>query len=114
MYEAKGLLATGKDSRGYDGAAFDLVMECLRGVLTNHYATTLELSKDDYDEVVRALEESGWNPIKCPKSKKQVCKEMLAQLTECQIFYNCATKKKYAFLGYKSSEKQQLLLRVLG
>lgn len=118
MYDAEDLLARGLNPEGcafnyggnhvdpneHEETAFELVTRRLQDVLENNYGgeTTMFLDRTDYCEAVRALQGCGWKPVNCQGSKKRICKKKLAMFVECQMFYNCATKQKYAFLGYTS------------
>ncbi len=80
----------------------------------------------DYEKATKALIKCGWKPVNCQRpGNKLACKVMDVYDSSVQVFYNCATKKKYAFLGYHKvrhcyadgrppEDILELWLRVLG
>lgn len=95
-------------------------------------ADTLEIGvglssyqETDYDRVMQVLIQNGWKPVNCRRPRSRRARQIMATYDTFQTFYNCATKNKFAFLGYHtvtyydtdrkpSEHRYELWLRILG
>jgi hypothetical protein len=89
-------------------------------------ATGAELSAYwyfDETEADRVLKQFGWKPINITRPKFRFAREILAIYKRVQVYYNPASKSKFAFLGYHEVELvrmngvftiDELWLRIIG
>lgn len=100
--------------------------------LKQSIATILEIGaglssyqETDYNKCVEALVQNGWKPVNCQGHRNHCAKQIMKVCDSVQAFYNCATRKKFAFLGYHdvtyyyadgrpSKCVRKLWLRILG